>query len=139
MNEATRNRIVAAAEAEDFHVQLKDGHYDLYDKNLVFKSKYYGSLVFIHRVTGIDAGSGNPNYLKVAVHPDLFRADLIDPNIGIYDCLNARSKTNRHSSSNYVGFPVFAGNEEPCGKCYKIDLEALGSLLKGLRTATPRS
>lgn len=135
MNNTTRQKIIDVAARQGFSAQLKADGTDLYDKNLVFQCNRYPSRVFIDRETGIKKDSGDPNYLKVAVHPDHFRKEVIDPETGIEDNLNRRSKINLHASSNYVGFPVFNSNNEPCGQCYKvIDLIALEKLLKGLQS-----
>lgn len=136
MNNATRRTIIDIASSQGFTVQLKADGADLYDKNLVFKSRNYPSQVFINRETGISKSSGEASYLKVAVHPGHFRKGVINPENGIEDNLNIRTKINRHSSSNYIGFPVFSGNKEPCGQCYKVTgFDALERLLKGLRAA----
>lgn len=136
MNNATRKMIIDIASSQGFNVQLKADGTDLYDKNLVFKSRRYPSQVFINRETGISKTSGESSYLKVAVHPGHFRKEVIDPEAGIEDSLNMRTKINRHSSSNYVGFPVFSGNKEPCGQCYKVTgFPALERLFKGLQGA----
>lgn len=136
MNNATRKAIIDIASSQGFNVLLKADGTDLYDKNLVFKSRSYPSQVFINRETGIIKTSGEASYLKVAVHPTHFRKEVIDPENGIEDNLNKRTKINRHSSSNYVGFPVFSGNNEPCGQSYKVTgFPALERLLKGLQAA----
>jgi hypothetical protein len=137
MNSSTRLSIVNACKTQGFDVQLKSDGSDEYDKNLVFWTGKYPSKVFIHRDTGINSSSGNLSYLKVAVHPAHFRDELVDPSNGIEDFLNNRTKINRHASSNYRDFPRYSGNDEPCGKCYKIHgLIALERLLAGLKKTT---
>lgn len=132
MNDTVRQRIIALGKLQGFQVQLKLDGSDLYEKYLVFRSSLYLSDVFISRRTGFN-GAGDPSYLKVAVHPDRFLANLVKSDAGIHDYINLRTKINRHSSSNYVGFPCFDGNHEPCGKCYKADgLDSLEKLFAGL-------
>lgn len=136
MNSTTRRQIIDVCGKQGFAIQLKADGSDLYDKNLVFLSGKYLK-VFIRRDTGINKSSGNLSYLKIAVHPDHFKEGVIDPSSGIENFLNQRTKINRHASSNYVGFPVYEGNNEPCGKCYKIDgLIALERLLVGLQSVS---
>lgn len=136
MNSSTRLSIINACKKHGFDVQLKSDGSDEYDKNLVFRTGKYPSKVFINRVTGINLSSGNLTYLKVAVHPNHFKDALVDPSSGIESFLNQRTKINRHSSSNYIGFPRYSGTHEPCGKCYKVqDLIALERLLAGLKEA----
>lgn len=133
MNSKTRQRIIDVCKKQGFDIQLKADDSDLYDKNLVFLAGK-SLRIFIRRDTGINKSSGDLNYLKLAVHPDHFKESVIDPSSGIESLLNQRSKINRHSSSNYVGFPTYEGNSEPCGKCYKVDgLIALEKLLVGLQ------
>jgi hypothetical protein len=133
MNKETRQKIVDVFNNQGFSTLLKSDGTDEYQKNLAFKSSSFGSKIFIHRDTGITS-AGNLTYLKVAVHPNYFREDAISSTEGIDDFINQKTKINRHSSSNYVGFPVYQGNDEPCGKCYKVDgLDALERLLKKLK------
>lgn len=138
MSPLTRTRIIDAAESTGFLVQLKPEGRDLYDKNMVFKSRIYDSTVYIHKETGVNKTSGNFSYLKVAVRPDAFREDLVNPALGIQDYINNISKQNRHHSSNYRDFPAdIAGKKEPHGKCYKVmTLDALTRLLAGLGRAS---
>lgn len=133
MNNETRKNIVEICTRQGFFVQLKSDGNDLYHKNLVFNSKKYVSTVVIGKEIGINT-AGNLGYLKFAVHPDYFKEDLINPTKGIEEFLNNRTKINRHSSSNYIDFPTYKGNSEPCGKCYKVkSLIALESLLIDLK------
>lgn len=134
MNNETRQDIVDVCRKYGFLVKLKSNHEDEYDKNLKFKSDRYASNVYIHRDTGISS-SGKLSYLKVAVHPELFKAEAINPAEGVEEFLNIRTKLNLHSSSNYTNFPTYSGNVEPCGKCYKItSLGALECLLNSLNS-----
>lgn len=133
MNSETRKSVVEICERQGFSVQLKSDGNDLYQKNLVFDSKQYASIVVIRKDTGINA-AGNLGYLKFAVHPDHFREDAINTAKGIEEFLNNKTKINRHSSSNYADFPRYEGNTEPCAKCYKVkSLIALESLLIDLK------
>lgn len=138
MSKEVRLRIIEAAKASGFRVQLKPDGNDLYNKNLVFQSPMYPSPVFVHTETGVSKVSGNFSYLKVAVRPDVFKGDLIDPVTGVEDYISLQSKENRHHSSNYVGFPDgIAGKVEPYGKCYRVtNLDAFAALLKGLSGET---
>ena len=138
MSMQVRQRIIEAAKRAGFQVQMKSDGSDLYDRNLVFESHRYSSVVFIHKVTGITNASGDFSYLKVAVKPSTFREDLVSPDLGIEDFINQQSKANRHHSSNYQGFPDgIPGKAEPYAKCYKVlSLEALSTLLAGLAGRT---
>lgn len=135
MSNQTRQSIIDVAKGKGFAVQLKADGTDLYQKNLVFRSGKFGATpIYIHKSRGIDSVSGELNYLKVAVNPDLFNPELVNPSVGIEESINNQSKVNRHHSSNYIGFPAdFIGKAEPYGKCYKVQsLDALGILLAGL-------
>lgn len=134
MSNQTRARIVDVAKSSGFLVQIKPDGGDVYHKNLLLKSRFYNSAVYIHKETGINKTSGDFSYLKVAVRPGAFREDLVNPALGIEDYINNASKQNRHHSSNYRDFPVgIPGKKEPYGKCYKVlTLDALTKLLTGL-------
>ncbi len=110
MNDITRRMIANIFEQNGFSIILKSDETDLYKKNLTFKSGYYPSKIYVHRDTGIDQ-SGNMSYLKVAVHPDHFKLSPVVINEGIEEFINQKSKVNRHSSSNYIDFPIYAGND----------------------------
>lgn len=127
MNNETRKNIVEIFKKNGFDIILKSDGTDEYKKNLLFKTGKYKSNVYIHRDTGIST-SGNMSYLKVAVHPEYFKATAVNSSLDIEEFLNARTKINRHSSSNYLNFPKYEGNKEPCGKCYKV--KSLGGLDK---------
>lgn len=137
MSHEVRQRIVEVAKSKSFEPQLdKSTGQDHYDKNVMLQSPYFKSAVFIDKVTGVSKASGDFSYLKVAVLPELFKAELINPALGIEDYINNLSKVNRHHSSNYRGgqFPDDdPGKNEPYGKCYKVrNLNALATLLAGL-------
>jgi hypothetical protein len=137
MNSETRKQIIDLADACGFTVRLKEDKTDLYDKNLIFRSKAYASDVYVNKVNGISDISGTFRYLKVAVHPFHFRPELVSAHTGIEEDLNRRTGVNLHSSSNYSDFPHYKSNKEPCGKCYKVgSLAALQSLLQGFQRAT---
>jgi len=134
----TRQSIIDTAKSKGFFVKQKSDGTDLYDKNLVFTSgAFSASPVYISKETGISSVSGEINYLKLAVMPDAFNVALVNPAQGIKESINRQSKTNRHHSSNYVGFPSgIPGKHEPYGKCYEVqDLNALSVLLDGLAGA----
>lgn len=134
MNDLTKELIISAAKKQGFQVQVKDDGTDLYVKNLVFRSPKYASTVYIHRDTGITP-PGEICYLKVAVHPDHFKSEAVNPSNNIEKLINRKTKLNLHSGSNYVDFPIYEGNNEPCGRCYKVigqDLSALEKLLSVL-------
>lgn len=136
MNSETRKRIVDLADACGFAVRLKPDGSDLYDKNLIFRSRAYASDVYVNKINGISETSGIFSYLKVAVHPFHFRSELVSAHGGIEEDLNRRTGVNLHSSSNYADFPQYAGAHEPCGKCYKVgSLDALQRLLQGFQRA----
>jgi hypothetical protein len=133
MSNNTRQRIVDVAQVHGFLVLLEDGN-DLYEKNLAFKSNKYPSRVYIHRDIGISATSGDFSYLRVAVHPNSFKSELLASEDGICDYINQQSKANRHHSSNYRDFPDgIPGKNEPYGMAYKVvSLLALDRLFAGL-------
>lgn len=137
MSQEVRKCISEIAKDYSFVVQVRRGtDEDIYDKNLMFRSPLYNSAVFISKVTGIANANGDISYLKVAVHPDEFRRELLNPSMGIDDYINRQSKVNRHHSSNYREgrFPNdIPGKNEPYGKCYKVqNLSALSVLFAGL-------
>jgi hypothetical protein len=137
MSQAVRKLIVDIAENHTFSVQLEQpSGDDLYEKNLVFRSPFFKSAVFICKVTGISQTTGAFSYLKVAVHPDDFKPELVNPVLGVEDYVNRQSKVNRHHNSNYRegSFPDgIPGKYEPYGKCYKVqNLDALEALFAGL-------
>lgn len=132
MNNKTRQNIVDICIKQGFFVKLKSSGEDEYHKNLMFRSGLYASNVYIHRDTGMD-NSGNISYLKVAVHPELYKTEAVNISDGVNELLNNKTKINLHSSSNYKDFPSYSGNIEPCGKCYKAaSVEALARLLSSL-------
>ena len=136
MSHEVRQGILDVAKSRSFVAVVDSDGRDHYDKNLMLRSPYFKSVVFIDKVTGVSEVSGDFSYLKVAVLPDLFKAELINARLGVEDCISRQSKTNRHHSSNYRGgnFPNdIRGKHEPYGKCYKaLNLNALTELLAGL-------
>lgn len=138
MSNITRKRIVDVASANGFIVETNADGQDLYDKNLVFRTRALAKRLYINRETGISKTSGEFSYLKVAVHPDEFDLGLVSPVDGIHDYVNIQSKTNRHHSSNYRDFPAgIPGRGEPYGCCYKVmTLPGLAKLLANLRKST---
>lgn len=135
MNSSTRQRIIDICTKQGFTVQLKADGSDNYDKNLMFSWGKNKSNVFIDRVIGISKSSGDLSYLKVAVHPDYFMEEVINPAAGVENYPNLRTGINLHASSNYIGFRRCEGSNEPSGKCYKVNgLIALEKLLAGLQS-----
>lgn len=134
MNDKTRESIIDVCKKQGFNVILKEtGKEDRYVKVLKFESASSSPPIYIDKCIGISALSGDIDYLKVALHPNQFKESLINKEAGIEECLNKRTKINRHSNSNYLSFPVYKGNKEPCAKCYKVsDVFSLEKLLKGL-------
>lgn len=136
MSNEVRQRILDAARSKSFVATVDHAGADHYDKNMMFQSPYFKSAVFIDKVTGVSKSSGDFSYLKVAVRPEFFKVELINPALGIEDYISSQSKVNRHHSSNYRGgnFPNdIPGKNEPYGKCYKVrNLKALTTLLAGL-------
>lgn len=136
MSNEVRLRILAIAKSKTFVAKINNEGGDHYDKNVMLKSPNFKSAVFIDKVTGVNKTFGDFNYLKVAVHPRYFKAELVNPAFGVEDYINSQSKVNRHHSSNYRGgnFPNdIPGKNEPYGKCYKVmNLDALATLLAGL-------
>lgn len=137
MSNETRECIIQVAKDNGVLIELDAEGHDLYAKNLVFRTRALKHRIYIHRVTGISATSGNFSYLKVAVHPSEFRHELICPRSGILNYISKQSNANRHHSSNYRDFPKgIPGNSEPYGSCYKVTtLPALGVLMAGLSSS----
>lgn len=134
MSDKTRACIIQVAKDNGFLIELDAEGHDLYDKNLVFRSRALRHRLYIHRTTGISPTSGDFSYLKVAVHPNEFRSELACARSGIFEYLNKQSNANRHHSSNYRDYPKgIPGKSEPYGTCYKVTtLPALGLLMAGL-------
>ena len=134
MSNITRKRIVDVALSNGFSVETKPDGQDLYVRNLVFRTDALAKRLYIHRETGINMASGEFSYLKVAVHPNEFNHGLISPRARIFNYVNARSKANRHHSSNYLDFPTgIPEQDEPYGCCYKVmTLPGLAALFAGL-------
>lgn len=130
---AVRETVINIAHKAGFSVVLKSDGSDEYVKNLMFRMPYSKHYLFIDK-EGIAVNTeGMPRAFQVAVHPDEFREELIEPSFGIKELLNRRTKQNLFSSSNYRGFPHYPGNKEPCGKCYRVEsFAALERLLTKL-------
>ena len=136
MSDEVRLCILAIAKSKSFFAKVDNEGADHYDKNLMLQSPNFKSAVFIDKVTGVSKAFGDFSYLKLAVHPDSFKTELVNPAFGVEDYISSQSKVNRHHSSNYRGgnFPNdIPGKNEPYGKCYKVlNLDALATLLAGL-------
>lgn len=132
ISDKIREKITSIAELAEFSIQLKEDGSDVYVKNLMFSSDHLVSYLYIRKdVQTNDAGE--PDYLQIAIHPDDFRLDLIDPTNGIEELINRKTGKNLFCSSNYRGFPLYPDSKEPCGKCYRVkDYQALALLFKGL-------
>lgn len=132
MNASTKRTVAEAAAAHGFEkIRNADGG-ERFEKNLAFRSKATGTVVYVSTVTGIKPDGGF-SYLKLAVPPAAFREDLLSPEDGILDYLNRRTKVNFFSGSNFEGFPIVGTHAEPVAKCYRVgNLQALGKLLGGL-------
>ena len=133
MSEIVRDTVVDIARKVGIFAALKADGKDEFVKNLMFKMPNSKHFLFI-RKDGISTNSvGMPSYFQVAVHPEVFRHDLIEPNFGINELINKRTKQNLFSSSNYRGFPHYPSNKEPCGKCYEVtNFSALERLFNNL-------
>lgn len=132
MNNIDRKNIVEMASSCSLKVQEKVEGEDLYVKCLMFTVPSLTHYLFISKETGIK-NDGSIDYLQVVVHPDEYRSDLEDTPNGIEEMINRRTGKNLFASSNYRGYPVLGGANEPSGKCYKVrDLDALGRLFEGL-------
>ncbi len=133
MSEIVRDTVVDIARKSGIFAELKADGSDEFVKNLMFKMPHSEYFLFI-RKEGISTNSvGMPSYFQVAVHPEMFRKDLIEPNFGINELINKRTKQNLFSSSNYRGFPHYISNKEPCGKCYEVsNFSALERLFNNL-------
>jgi len=120
MSEIVRETVVDIARNAGIFPVLKADGSDEFVKNLMFKMPHNPHFLFI-RKDGISTNSvGMPTYFQVAVHPEFFRPEFIEPNHGIDELINCRTKQNLFSSSNYRGFPNYSSNKEPCGKCYEV-------------------
>lgn len=136
ISEKARQRIVDIARDSGFLVQLKSDGSDNYVKNLMFKVRALKNPLYIRKDVATNA-TGEPEYMQIAVHPNEFRQDLVAPAHGINEMRNKRTGVNLFSSSNYRGFPHFPSNNEPCGKCYRVDdYPALAKLLQGISNAS---
>lgn len=132
MNTATKQMVAEKAAVSGFERILKADLSERFEKNLAFRSKATGTVVYVSTVTGMRS-DGSFSYLKVAVPPAAFREDLLSAEDGIVDYLNLRTKVNFFSGSNFEGFPVVSTHAEPVAKCYRVqNLQAFEMLLGGL-------
>ncbi|MDD4905695.1 MAG: hypothetical protein PHD39_06010 [Methylobacter tundripaludum] len=130
ISESVRQRIIDITSQQGFAVQLKGNGEDQYVKNLMFYSKPLNQAVYIRKDRAVGAG-GIPGYFQVVVHPDFFNKIWVSATDGIQEHINCQKKKNLHFSSNYKKFPVFLGNDEPCGMCFKVtDFDALAKLFQ---------
>jgi hypothetical protein len=132
MNAATKMMVVETAVFQGFEKIMKVDGGERFEKNLAFRSKATGIVVYISTVTGMKPNGGF-SYLKLAVPPATFRKELLSAEDGILDYINRKTKINYFSGSNYEGFPIVSGHDEPVAKCYRIsNLQGLGKLFGGL-------
>ena len=132
MNAATKRMVADMADSQGFEKILKAGGAERFEKNLAFRSKTTGTVVYINTVTGMKSDGGF-SYLKLAVPPATFREDLLSAEDGILNYLNLKTKVNFFSGSNFEGFLIVSTHVEPVAKCYRIaNLQGLGKLLGGL-------
>ncbi len=130
VSESVRQRIIDITSQHGFAVQLKGNGEDQYVKNLMFYFKPLNQTVYIRKDRAVGAG-GIPDYFQVVVHPDFFNKNWVSAPDGIQEHINCQKKKNLHFSSNYKKFPVFPGNDEPCGMCFKVtDFDALAKLFQ---------
>lgn len=135
MSHKTRADIVSVLEDRAFTVLLKEDGSDIYVKNLVAECSSFDSKIYVDKEVGISRSSGDFSFLKVLVHPDVFKEEYVDPNAGIEAFPNRKHPhSNRHRSSNYHGFPDgIPGVREPYALAYKVSsLRALSILLSRL-------
>ena len=133
MSEIVRDTILDIAGIYSvFPVLKKDGS-DEFVKNLMLQLPNSRYFLYIRKEGIASNTAGMPNYFQVAIHPELFNCEHIEPNYGIEELINRRTKQNLFASSNYRGFPNFPGYNEPCAKCYKVkNFSALESLFINL-------
>lgn len=125
----TRDSIINVTSRYGFEVVTKPNKEDLYKKLLALRHATLTSNIYIDKTAGISK-AGEINYLKVAVHPEIFSQDFERSCIGINSAINQKTKINLHSHSGFSGFPYVEGYNEPVAKAYKVDdLESLVSLL----------
>lgn len=131
MSPAIRAKVMSLAKTHGFTVSVKEDGQDLYVKNMVLTHRTQPARIYIDKEVGIQKSSGKVNYFKVAVHPNAFQPELAEPRSGVSICVNSRTKTNRHHSSNYTDYPVDSTvSVEPYGMCYRAEhLQALDTLL----------
>lgn len=127
MNGKAGREIVALAASKGFQHKVREDGSRRFTKYLVFESSTFASPVFIFTESGFGADGNLSGDLRVAVHPNAYRRDLEDGAAGITAAVNRRKGgTNRFSSSNFVGFPVFPDNDEPCALCYSVETGVRG-------------
>lgn len=132
MNAATKRKVADTASSQGFEKVMRADGGERFEKNLAFRSKATGTVVYVSTTTGMKPDGGF-SYLKVAVPPATFREDLLSAEDGILDYLNRTTKVNFFSGSNFEGFPIVSTHAEPVAKCYRIaNLQALAKLLGGL-------
>lgn len=136
ISEQVRQRVIEIAAQHGFVAQLKGSGEDQYVKTLIFYSKLLNQTVYIRKDRAVGAG-GIPAYFQVAVHPFFFNKCWASVSDGIQEHINSQKKKNLHSSSNYQKFPVFPGNVEPCGMCFKAaNYDALAKLFQRMAGST---
>jgi len=130
MIESDRTTIIKIASEAGLNVDLKDDGQDIYNK-LITLSDTKENKLYIDKVTGVSK-NGEIQYLKIAVHPSVYKSEIEDNSIGIIPAINRITGKNQHSHSGYKGFPNTIDNNEPVGAAYKVkDLDALKVLLSG--------
>jgi len=132
ISEIVRQNIIDIATQNGFKVQLKSSGKDLYLKVLKLYSLKTNQTIYIRKDRGVGSDQV-PKYFQIAVHPDFFKTEICSVDDGIKSHIIANKHRNLSASSYYQEFPVFEGNNEPCGICYKVDnYLALGLLLSRL-------
>lgn len=132
MSASTRASIINLAKTHGFEIIEKPNGKDLYDKLLTLQHPMLSSNIYIDKITGISK-AGEIRYLKVAVHPECYREELENLEVGVRPAINRKTKVNCHSHSGYAGFPYADSNNEPVAKAYLVqDLDSLALLLAGL-------
>jgi hypothetical protein len=130
ISESVRQRIIDIASQQGFAVQLKGNGENRCVKNPIFYSKPLNPAVYVRKDRPVGTG-GIRGYFQVVVHPDVFNKNGGSATDGIQEHVNCRKKKNLHFSINYKNFPVFSGNDEPCGLRFKAaDYDALAKLFQ---------
>ena len=123
MPNVVREKLLKISKPLGWEVQRRPDGKDLYEKLISLTHHGYPSRVCIDKHAGVSK-SGTVKYFKVIVHPAHYRADLENASKGVRAAINRQTKENRHSHSGFQGFPIYDGNDEPCGKGYIVDSEA---------------